>query len=57
MNKLYKADVLDTEIVAVLKPIIEDYARNREDGESVGDFIVRKGYVKATREGKDFHHS
>lgn len=55
LNKLYRADVKDRDIVPLLRPIIEDYARSREDGERFGDFVIRKDYVKRTREGKDFH--
>ena len=44
-----------TEIVAALEPIIHRYARERNPGERFGDFVIRAGYVKATRQGKDFH--
>jgi sulfite reductase (NADPH) hemoprotein beta-component len=57
LNKLYQSDVKDTEILQVLRPIFEDYAKNREEGEKFGDFTIRAGYVKATREGKDFHEN
>ncbi len=57
LNKLYRADVKDTEIVSILRPIFEDYAKNRIDGERFGDFAIRKNYVAATREGKDFHQT
>ncbi len=55
LNKLYKEKVLDAEIVDTLKPIITDYAKNREDGEKFGDFVIRTDYVKATTHGRDFH--
>ena len=45
----------EEEIIAELKPIIEDYSKNREIGEHFGDFTIRKGYVKATVHGLDFH--
>ena len=56
LSKLYRASVKSKEIRDLLKPIIEDYARNREEGERFGDFVVRQGHVKATTNGLDFHH-
>ena len=55
LNKLYKADVKDNEIVGILQPIIEDYAKNRINGEAFGDFVIRAGYVHETTAGNQFH--
>lgn len=55
LNKLYREDVMGDEIKSVLKPIIEDYAKTREEGEKFGDFVIRAGYVAATVNGLDFH--
>lgn len=55
LNKLYRESVAGGEIKTVLKPIIEDYAKSREEGETFGDFVIRAGYVAATVNGKDFH--
>lgn len=55
LSKLYRASVKSEEIKGLLKPIIEDYAKNRDDGERFGDFVIRQGYVKATSNGLDFH--
>jgi sulfite reductase (NADPH) hemoprotein beta-component len=55
LNKLYRRDVGHDEIVAVLPPLIERYARQRESGERVGDFVIRKGYIAPTTSGRDFH--
>ncbi|MGE9267240.1 MAG: sulfite reductase, partial [Verrucomicrobiales bacterium] len=55
LNKLYRESVEDSEIKALLRPIIEDYAKNREEGEHFGDFVIRQGYVAATQQGLDFH--
>jgi sulfite reductase (NADPH) hemoprotein beta-component len=38
-----------------LKPIFEDYAKNRQQNEWFGDFVIRQNYVKATVQGLDFH--
>lgn len=55
LNKLYRTSVTHEEIIAALKPIILDYAKGREAGERFGDFTIRKGYVKATTAGNNFH--
>lgn len=55
LNKLYRTSVTHDEIVEALKPIILDYAKEREEGERFGDFTIRKGYVKATPAGNQFH--
>ena len=55
LSKLWRKDVKGTEIKELLTPVIQDYAKSREDGERFGDFVIRAGYVKATKEGRDFH--
>ena len=55
LNKLYREAVTREESVALLTPIIHDYAKTREDGETFGDFTIRAGYVAATKNGLDFH--
>ncbi|MDP4209877.1 MAG: assimilatory sulfite reductase (NADPH) hemoprotein subunit [Bacteroidota bacterium] len=56
LNKLYRENLNEQEILETLKPVLEDYASTRENGERFGNFVVRKGYVKATLEGKNFHN-
>ena len=55
LSKLYAPSVKGTDAAKILKPIIEDYAKNREEGEHFGDFTIRAGYLKATEDGRDFH--
>jgi sulfite reductase (NADPH) hemoprotein beta-component len=55
LNKLYRPAITNDEIVSELKPVLEDYAGNRDEGERFGDFCIRQGYVKATGQGSDFH--
>jgi sulfite reductase (NADPH) hemoprotein beta-component len=43
------------EIVGALSPLIASYAKEREDGERFGDFVIRKGHIAATTAGADFH--
>jgi len=57
LNKLYRGSVTREESVALLKPIIQDYAKSRDEGEKFGDFVIRAGYVEATINGLDFHQN
>ncbi|CAM4003796.1 assimilatory sulfite reductase (NADPH) hemoprotein subunit [Saccharibacillus endophyticus] len=55
LNKLYKENIGEEEILSSLKPIIGRYAKERLDGEHFGDFTVRSGYVEAVHDGRQFH--
>ncbi|GBF72139.1 sulfite reductase subunit beta [Paenibacillus sp. 598K] len=55
LNKMYRENINEEEILAELKPIIARYARERQEGEHFGDFAVRAGYVQAVVSGTDFH--
>ncbi|KAJ1846908.1 Sulfite reductase [NADPH] subunit beta, partial [Coemansia sp. RSA 2703] len=55
LNKIYRETVNEEQILELLTPIIKQYALERNDGEHFGDFVIRKGIVKETIEGKDFH--
>lgn len=55
LNKLYMESILDADVPNILRPIIEDYAKNRQEGEHFGDFTIRAGYVNATTAGNQFH--
>ncbi len=55
LNKLYKENIGEAEILDTLKPIFHQYAKERNDGEHFGDFVIRAGYVKEVRSGQDFH--
>jgi sulfite reductase (NADPH) hemoprotein beta-component len=57
LNKLYRQDLDAAEILATLGPILEHYAKDREEGERFGDFVIRTGYVAATLQGADFHEN
>nr|CAG8611380.1 10005_t:CDS:2 [Entrophospora candida] len=55
LNKIYKESLKEDEILKELKPMLTRYAKEKYDDEKFGDFVIRVGYVKATRFGKDFH--
>ena len=55
LNKLYKEMLSEEQIIETLSPILADYAKNKEVEEHFGDFVIRKGYIKATTAGLNFH--
>jgi sulfite reductase (NADPH) hemoprotein beta-component len=55
LNRLYRENLSEDEVVEVLAPVLEHYAANRNPGERFGDFAVRAGYVKPVRAGREFH--
>lgn len=56
LSKLYRQDVAAEDISDLLGPILKRYAKEREEGEKFGDFVIRAGYVAATvTRGIDFH--
>jgi sulfite reductase (NADPH) hemoprotein beta-component len=38
-----------------VEPLLIRYAKEREQGERFGDFVIRAGVVKPTRGGNTFH--
>ncbi|HEX7057366.1 MAG TPA: assimilatory sulfite reductase (NADPH) hemoprotein subunit [Bacilli bacterium] len=54
LNKLYRENIGEAEILAELRPILLRYAKERKVGEHFGDFCIRAGYVKEVRSGLDF---
>ncbi|WP_138493756.1 assimilatory sulfite reductase (NADPH) hemoprotein subunit [Paenibacillus pinistramenti] len=55
LNKLYKENIGEEEILESLRPIFNRYAKERHEGEHFGDFTVRAGYVKEVLDGQEFH--
>ncbi|MEK5446797.1 assimilatory sulfite reductase (NADPH) hemoprotein subunit [Paenibacillus sp. FSL R7-0331] len=55
LNKLYKENIGEQEIVETLEPMIYRYASERVSGEHFGDFVIRSGYVSAVTSGLNFH--
>ena len=57
LSKLYRQDLAASEIRDTLSPIVHHYAKERNEGEHFGDFVIRSGYVAATAQGNDFHQN
>ncbi len=55
LSKLYKENIGEEEILASLKPIFFNYAKEKEENEHFGDYVIRAGYVEEVRSGLDFH--
>ncbi|EMC91738.1 hypothetical protein BAUCODRAFT_302787 [Baudoinia panamericana UAMH 10762] len=55
LNKLYRSSIKEEEILDIMKPLLKRYALERNDGERFGDFVIRIGMIKPTKEGRDFH--
>jgi len=55
LNKLYKENIGEAEILESLKQLFAGYAKDRQKGEHFGDYTIRAGYVKEVRSGQDFH--
>ena len=55
LSKLYAQDVGKDRIVELLEPIFLKFAKERKAGEHFGDFVIRAGFVKATKAGNQFH--
>jgi sulfite reductase (NADPH) hemoprotein beta-component len=55
LNRLYLENVDEETILDTLKPMIDQFADEREQGESFGDFLVRQGIVEAERSPAMMH--
>ena len=45
LNRKYKENLEEPEILAELDGLVGSYSREQETGESFGDFIIRKNIV------------
>ena len=55
LNKMYRENIGEQEILDALDPLLGRYAKERNDGEGFGDFVVRVGEIKAVNAGREFH--
>ncbi|GET25023.1 sulfite reductase [NADPH] hemoprotein beta-component [Prolixibacter sp. NT017] len=56
LNNLYRETLTEEEILETLRPLLKQYAEEREEGERFGDFVIRAGIVKEIKEGAEFRH-
>ncbi|KXZ20939.1 sulfite reductase [Bacillus nakamurai] len=55
LSKMYRENLGEEEILSELRTILPRYAKEREEGEHFGDFVIRAGMIKATTDGTNFH--
>ncbi len=55
LSKMYRENIGEEEILRELGSIIPRYAKERNDGEHFGDFVIRAGIIEATTDGTNFH--
>jgi sulfite reductase (NADPH) hemoprotein beta-component len=55
LNKMYRENIGEAEILNELRTLLGRYAKEREAGEHFGDFVIRAGIVKAVEDGTQFH--
>ncbi|AQQ53575.1 assimilatory sulfite reductase (NADPH) hemoprotein subunit [Planococcus lenghuensis] len=55
LNKMYRENIGEEEILGTLKPIFFHYAKERQENERFGDFVIRTGYVAEVTSGTNFH--
>jgi sulfite reductase (NADPH) hemoprotein beta-component len=55
LSKMYRENIGEQEILSELSVILSRYAKEREQDEHFGDFVVRAGIVQATTDGTNFH--
>ncbi|WP_077324337.1 assimilatory sulfite reductase (NADPH) hemoprotein subunit [Virgibacillus siamensis] len=55
LNKLYRENIGEEEILETLRSMLIQYAKERRDGEHFGDYVIRAGFVEEVHSGLDFH--
>lgn len=55
LNKLYRENIGEEEILNELKPLLFQYAKDRKENEHFGDYVIRAGHIEAVESGLDFH--
>ncbi|GED01865.1 assimilatory sulfite reductase (NADPH) hemoprotein subunit [Bacillus atrophaeus] len=56
LSKMYRENIGEEEILSELSVLLSRYAKERNEGEHFGDFVIRAGVIKATTDGTNFHH-
>ncbi|AUZ27850.1 sulfite reductase [Bacillus subtilis] len=55
LSKMYRENIGEADILSELRILLSRYAKEREEGEHFGDFVIRAGVIKATTDGTNFH--
>jgi len=54
-TEIFVENVNESQILAILRPMIKRYALERLPGEHFGDFTIRAGYISAVKSGKEWY--
>lgn len=57
LNKLYRENIGEDDMLAALDFLFARFASERLHGERFGDFVIRGGVLAEVTAGKDFHHA
>ncbi|MFW2110294.1 assimilatory sulfite reductase (NADPH) hemoprotein subunit [Bacillus spizizenii] len=55
LSKMYRENIGEEDILSELRDLLSRYAKEREEGEHFGDFVIRAGIINATTDGTNFH--
>ncbi|WP_216831117.1 assimilatory sulfite reductase (NADPH) hemoprotein subunit [Alkalihalobacterium elongatum] len=55
LSKMYRENIGEEEILNELRVLLPRYAKERQEGEHFGDFVIRAGIIKETTDGTNFH--
>ena len=57
VNRVYRENLVESDILQTIDELFEQYAENRLEGEGLGDFSVRSGLVKAVENPAEDYHA
>jgi sulfite reductase (NADPH) hemoprotein beta-component len=55
LSKMYRENIGEEAILSELNVLFSRYAKERQEGEHFGDFVIRAGIIEATTDGANFH--
>lgn len=55
LNRLHRENIDEEHILEELGRVLPYYARERQTGERLGDFLIRVGYIRPVTNGRDFN--
>jgi sulfite reductase (NADPH) hemoprotein beta-component len=56
LSKMYLESIGEEAILNELRVLLSSYAKERQDGEHFGDYVIRAGIITATTDGTNFHN-
>lgn len=57
LNRLYKEMIGETEILSILTPFLQNFAKERNKDEHFGDYVLRKGIISYKTPVDNFHQT